>query len=420
MPSAYKQVTKPKLENWLPFPLRMNSEVEQAASHLLAGKYFQLAAFVMLVYDHLLTFGQEVERVWKQRLSAASVLFLVNRYATILQFVALLDAFHNPHWAGQVCNRSVLFEGSSTVALVAVGQLIMILRVFALYERSMRVLVFLMTLWLLQIVISAVGLQTGFPVPLPTGLAGCILTGTSPLFPSLWIAPLFTDSAVFFLTLYRTKRYLSNNRNLSSPYASFPFRLKIPILPSTRSYRATGLSLNAPVETIRLMSEVASRTITILVRDGALYFLLIFLANLMNALIYFLAAPDLKAIGASFSQLITCTMISRLVLNLRSVSTSSFDQTFGEDAERHLPYRDTGAASFSLHSPATDGLQYGNYRNKPRASLWTRALGNLGGRVSFGITSRSMTGTRGMGVEVVTTTEVRCDIPMESINESHI
>ena len=34
-----------------------------------------------------------------------------------------------------------------------------------------------------------------------------------------------------------------------------------------------------------------------------------------------LAVQDLKAIGASFSQLITATMISRLVLNLRTSSS---------------------------------------------------------------------------------------------------
>ncbi|KAG5637583.1 hypothetical protein H0H81_004034 [Sphagnurus paluster] len=36
-----------------------------------------------------------------------------------------------------------------------------------------------------------------------------------------------------------------------------------------------------------------------------------------------LAPVDVKAIGASFSQLITTTMVSRLVLNLRSASTFS-------------------------------------------------------------------------------------------------
>lgn len=68
----------------------------------------------------------------------------------------------------------------------------MILRVFALYERNFRVLAFLMILWLLQIIISSIGLRTGFrkstfgislysdlvtyryvvAVPLPPGLTG--------------------------------------------------------------------------------------------------------------------------------------------------------------------------------------------------------------------------------------------------------
>jgi len=72
-----------------------------------------------------------------------------------------------------------------------------------------------------------------------------------------------------------------------------------------------------------------------------MYFLVIFMANLFNTLMFFvsvilsykdletsithciplqLGPSDLKAVGASFSQLITATMISRLVLNLRSLS----------------------------------------------------------------------------------------------------
>jgi hypothetical protein len=41
-----------------------------------------------------------------------------------------------------------------------------------------------------------------------------------------------------------------------------------------------------------------------------------------------LAVNDLKAIGASFSQLLTSTMISRLVLNLRAVAESSLNPRF--------------------------------------------------------------------------------------------
>jgi len=57
--------------------------------------------------------------------------------------------------------------------------------------------------------------------------------------------------------------------------------------------------------------------LVILRRDGILYFTVIFGANLLNVLLYSLAAQSIKAIGASFSQLVTTVMISHLQLNLR-------------------------------------------------------------------------------------------------------
>ncbi|QRV77945.1 hypothetical protein RhiJN_05960 [Ceratobasidium sp. AG-Ba] len=36
----------------------------EGASHLLADKYFMLASFVILVYDHLITFSEEVRLVF--------------------------------------------------------------------------------------------------------------------------------------------------------------------------------------------------------------------------------------------------------------------------------------------------------------------------------------------------------------------
>ena len=109
----------------------------------------------------------------------------------------------------------------------------------------------------------------------------------------------------------------------------------------------------------------------ILIRDGILYFLVIFLANLMNTLIFFvghfvncgpkylfdtislqLAPLNLKATGASFSQLITAVMISRLVLNLRHglASTGNYP----------------GASNFNVQKRIVD------------QSFMTRTIGNLG------------------------------------------
>ncbi|KAG2014261.1 hypothetical protein CC2G_011096 [Coprinopsis cinerea AmutBmut pab1-1] len=199
---------------------------------------------------------------------------------------------------------------------MAVCELVMILRVYALYARSKRVLVFLMTLWTAQIVLSAIGLSTGFAIPLPPGLVGCIYTGTHHLFPCLWVTPLVTDSVIFFMTIWRGRRYLT--------------------------------------------SFSGSPTNHVFVRDGAIYFLVIFLSNLANTLIFFVTTRgDLKPIAASFNQLLTSTMISRLVLNLRSAGIHEDNQPPGFTIppishDLRFAGRTTAAQGFTAISTVTE------------------------------------------------------------------
>ncbi|KAG1786071.1 uncharacterized protein HD556DRAFT_1450057 [Suillus plorans] len=53
------------------------------------SSYFGVAAFVVMSYDWALTFGQEVELIWRQRWSLMTVMYLSVRYLGIL--VAVLD-----------------------------------------------------------------------------------------------------------------------------------------------------------------------------------------------------------------------------------------------------------------------------------------------------------------------------------------
>ncbi|TFK33632.1 hypothetical protein BDQ12DRAFT_766263 [Crucibulum laeve] len=205
-----------------------------AALHLRAAKYFQIASFVMLLYDHALTFSEEVERVWKQRITGASVLFLINRYATPLQFIVVIDAFHDPNWT---LNVSITLR-----------------------------------------------LQNKFHANSFIFSRGCILTGPGILYPAAWLSPLVIDCCIFILTLWQTCAYIR---------------------------RSNG----API-------------IRVFLRDGTMHFMAVCMANLMNILIYFLIPfEDLKPIGASFSLLLTATLTSRLILNLRSFSTTEFGTT---------------------------------------------------------------------------------------------
>ncbi|PPR07697.1 hypothetical protein CVT24_003195 [Panaeolus cyanescens] len=161
----------------------MSSDIAAAGQHLAAGKYFQGGAYAMLVYDHVLTLDEEVESIWKQKFSAATILFLLNRYGTLLSFIVVIDAFIDSRWTKADCDRFVIYEGAQTIALVAICEcerasiiaavtpiinhainhtVIMILRVYALYGRSWIIIGGLLLLLSAQIIMSVIGIQTGW------------------------------------------------------------------------------------------------------------------------------------------------------------------------------------------------------------------------------------------------------------------
>ncbi|KAF5389009.1 hypothetical protein D9757_005109 [Collybiopsis confluens] len=145
-------------------------------------------------------------------------------------------------------------------------------------------------------------------VPLPDDFPGCVLTGSNQWFAALWAAPLVTDSCVFLLTLWRTIRYRTMHMHM----------------PTTQ----------------------------VIFRDGIIYFTVIFGANLMNTLIYFvgiygagyasltyLAVEDVKAVGAS--QILTAIMVARLQLNLRRAATqtdSAWEYAVGVLNDQSVPF----------------------------------------------------------------------------------
>ena len=43
-----------------------------------------------MIYDHLLTFGDEVRIIWKNRFTGVTVIFLVNRYFSLGAYLAVM------------------------------------------------------------------------------------------------------------------------------------------------------------------------------------------------------------------------------------------------------------------------------------------------------------------------------------------
>jgi len=251
------------------------TQLTHQAQDLMAAKMYSLACCVMAFYDIMITLGTEVERIWMRKFGLINVLYLMNRYISPLGFIVVTVSFNDP-WRKSVCDRYVLFpEALKVVTTVAIG-VIFILRLHAIYGRSYTVVAVGGALLLLELGLKIWAFTDGTVLPLPTGLIGCILVGKhNSRFVFTWVAELIFDSMVFFMTLWRC------------------------------------IVLN------RLRRGNTDSLVNLILRDGVMYFGVIFVVNLANVLTFVLATADIQAINASFSTLITSVMVSRLILNLR-------------------------------------------------------------------------------------------------------
>ncbi|TFK23018.1 hypothetical protein FA15DRAFT_757574 [Coprinopsis marcescibilis] len=255
------------------------AELVQTAYHLQAAKMYSLASCVMLFYDMMITAGDEIERIWMQeRYSRITLLYALNRYLTPLGYIVIIVSFHQP-WSIEVCDRYILFPEALKVVTASVVGVIFVLRIHAIYNRGLVVTLFAAAMLVVEIAVKIWAFTDGTRLVLPEGIVGCILVGRNHIrFVFSWIAELLFDSVIFFLTLWRT----------------------------VTLYRRQGA---------RPMS-----LFTLVIRDGVIYFAVIFVANVVTVLMFLLAPPDIKAMNASFSTLITTLIVSRLILNMKEAA----------------------------------------------------------------------------------------------------
>ncbi|CEL53679.1 hypothetical protein RSOLAG1IB_06534 [Rhizoctonia solani AG-1 IB] len=241
------------------------------AQHINAAKYYLIASITMMAYDMVLTFHLEYEYIWKRKKTLVSYLFLVNRYLNPCYYIITTTAYFDPSW-------TFAFEGAATCATYAITNLMMTLRVHALWQNRW-VLGYLLSLCVIQVAMWGYVLNYSEPVSYPNIdviFHGCILTG-KPSFGNQWQMWLFAyvvfDSSVFALVLAKTLRY---SRETHSPL----------------------------VKTLR--------------NDGTAYFVVIFTVNVVWLVMTFHATETLKNINEHFSHLVSVVLISRLTIHLRS------------------------------------------------------------------------------------------------------
>ncbi|KAG1788407.1 uncharacterized protein HD556DRAFT_855893 [Suillus plorans] len=111
--------------------------------------YWMVAAGIVVVYDWVLTLGQEIELIWKQRRSLMTMLYLIIRYIGILySIVNVLNTMPSVSLTDAVSTITYHALNGTNVTLTAVLGIIMIARLHAMYQGSRTMLMFLVVIFL--------------------------------------------------------------------------------------------------------------------------------------------------------------------------------------------------------------------------------------------------------------------------------
>jgi len=106
------------------------------------SKFLNVAALAAFVFDYCLTFSTEVEYVWGTKWGPTRIVFTVSRYLPFLSSsMTCYDALVN-----ETCGSFILALDGIYSASIISAEGILILRTYAMWGRSRRVLIFLLVL----------------------------------------------------------------------------------------------------------------------------------------------------------------------------------------------------------------------------------------------------------------------------------
>jgi len=208
-----------------------NTQLISLVADARLTNYFAVASFVWVLYDHLITLEEEVELIWKGERSFPNLLYLANRYYTLITFSIIIGFMFSESNSNTTCRVFLQFERVLATILVVNVDLILAFRVWVLYERRRRLLYFFAVCLLLEMLTMLVMLSV--PVKYLNGFThvGDILPGCNLLDPAMKgfysfynIPPIVMSFVIFVLTLYKCGTVLHREKTLDLPIVSLFLR----------------------------------------------------------------------------------------------------------------------------------------------------------------------------------------------------
>jgi len=263
----------------VPTPSEYQPWDDNAPETFLLGRVdgYTAAAFsVLVVYDHLITLDNEVSMIWTLKWRLPKFLFLINRYIVppLLLTSAIVEGVYP--LLRPFCNFWVHWQPWTSVIAITTVELVLIVRVWALYARNKIVMGFLISLFACEMVVVLV--NTSILVKNTASVLGYeFLPSCSTIAPS--------DTYSFWI-----------------PFATFE-----------------GIMMTLTLCKLVTHRKDLNPTLWLLARDSSIYFIIMFASLLANVMMfrYDKLLPDVAMVPSSA---IACIAVSRMMMNIRSLA----------------------------------------------------------------------------------------------------
>ncbi|KAI0259229.1 hypothetical protein BC834DRAFT_974468 [Gloeopeniophorella convolvens] len=196
----------------MPLPPSVIQEIVHAL-HISQGfRYISLVGLVTVLYDHALTFDDELRLIWRAPNSFAKWIILSNRYITEIALIAVaneMSGFHSYSYSDTDLGHQCLTN------------LLTFLRVVVLWNKAPRVVLGLGAMFFLSFFMTLAFMIASMVILGPSirwNPIGhmCTLSKSTPILAAVWAAPMGFEISVLALTLYNA---LSRPRDSQSALA---------------------------------------------------------------------------------------------------------------------------------------------------------------------------------------------------------
>ncbi|KAI0046424.1 hypothetical protein FA95DRAFT_1542600 [Auriscalpium vulgare] len=269
----------------------VTSTFEQSISDIQLSKDFFLAAFSILLYDHVCTLALEIETFWKKRKTWFLYLFIFTRYYTPAAMTVVAFAFFSTSMTFERCRHWMYFLPiACTLGLMALSGVLMAIRVYALWNKNH---------------IIFYGLLLYLAVEFAIGVWSTTLRGGKPF-------PFLLDNHQFHYCVFVAPTIAGRSSTYIFIFMDLAYNFGVFILTVSRTIYVHNIG--------RANASGRPNLLQSLVKDGAVYFGGIFAINFIWAMIILTGRVGLHALLAMPSSRMTVVLVSRITLNLRLVA----------------------------------------------------------------------------------------------------